>query len=195
MTTKKTLSLLSLTAAAALALSACSSGDAPAPAASSASPASALSISEPWVKAASSGMTAAFGTVRNGSGKDLTITSVSTPASPMAELHETAMNPSGGMQMRAKEGGFTIPAGGELKLEPGANHIMLMKLAKAYRAGDEIPFELKASDGTTLSFTAQVKDFSGAKENYAPSGDSSQDSGHGGMDHSGHGQPTTSPAK
>ncbi|MFJ3958876.1 copper chaperone PCu(A)C [Arthrobacter sp. NPDC090010] len=184
MTKKTNAFIISAASAALLALSACTPPST-ADAGSTTQAASALSISEPWVKAAPSGMTAAFGVVKNSSGKELTVVSVATPASAMAELHETVMSANGGMQMRAKEGGFTIPAGGALTLEPGGNHIMLMKLNKAYQAGDEIPFELKTSDGEVLSFTAQVKDFSGAKENYAP--------GHG--DHSGHGTPTTPAGK
>ena len=44
---------------------------------------------------------------------------------------------------------------------------MLMGLSKPVKAGDEITFDLKLSDGRTVSFTAQGKDFTGANENYS----------------------------
>ena len=194
MTTKTLYPVLTILAAASLALTGCAQGNTPASPAASASQASVpLTVSDPWVKAAESGMSAAFGTIKNTGDKDVTILSASTPASPMVELHETVMGANGTMQMRAKQGGFVIPANGELKLEPGANHIMLMGLTKPVLAGDEVTFELKTSDGGTLSFTAQGKDFTGANENYVPeeSAEPGHDSsGHDSTDHT-HGESAT----
>lgn len=179
MTKKFVVPVLSLAAAASLALTACGQGATQAPSPSvSASPSASpsqpvepLTVTDTWVKAADTGMSAAFGTIRNTGNKDVTIISAETPVSTMVELHETVMGSDGTMKMQAKQGGFVIPANGELKLEPGANHIMLMGLTKPVQAGDQITFELKTSDGGTVTFTAQGKDFSGANENYAPGGD------------------------
>lgn len=174
-------------AAAALALAGCAQGSNPASSASASATqnAAALTVSDPWVKAADTGMSAAFGTIRNTTDKDVTVVSATTPASRMVELHETVMGANGAMQMQAKQGGFVIPAKGELTLEPGGNHIMLMGLAKPVLAGDEVSFELKTSDGGTVAFTAQGKDFTGANENYKPgeSSPSGQDASHDSMDH------------
>lgn len=170
MTRKLIYPVLSVLAAASLALTGCGqSGTSPAssPSVAASQSTAALTVSDPWVKAAESGMSAAFGTIRNTTDQDVTIVSASTPASPMVELHETVMGANGTMQMQPKKGGFVIPAMGELKLEPGANHIMLMGLSKPVKAGDEITFDLKLSDGSTVSFTAQGKDFTGANENYS----------------------------
>ncbi|WP_285241216.1 copper chaperone PCu(A)C [Arthrobacter sp. G.S.26] len=175
---------LPVIAAAALVLTGCAQGSNPASSASASvtQNAAALTVSEPWVKAADTGMSAAFGTIRNTTDKDVTVVSASTAASPMVELHETVMGANGTMQMQAKQGGFVIPAKGELTLEPGGNHLMLMGLAKPVLAGDDISVELKTSDGGTVDFTAQGKDFVGANENYMP-GETSP-SGHDSMDHS-----------
>lgn len=170
MTKKLTYPVLSVLAAASLALTGCGqsgASSAPSPSASASQSTSALTVGDPWVKAAESGMSAAFGTIRNTTDKEVTIVGASTAASRMVELHETAMGANGTMQMQPKKGGFVIPAKGELKLEPGANHIMLMGLTQPVKAGDEITFDLKLSDGSTLSFTAQGKDFTGANENYS----------------------------
>ena len=64
------------------------------------------------------------------------------------------------------EGGFPIPAGGELLLEPGGDHIMLMCLTAPLLPGDEVELVLQFEGGTEHPMTANVKDFAGAQENY-----------------------------
>ncbi|MEC5193360.1 MULTISPECIES: copper chaperone PCu(A)C [unclassified Arthrobacter] len=167
---------LSVLAAASLALSGCSpSAATPVPSASAAvaTPASAsaaLAVNQPWVKAAASGMTGGFGVIKNTSDADITVTGASTPAARMVELHETVAGPDGAMQMRSKEGGFVIPAGGELILEPGASHLMLMGLTAPIVAGSDVTFTLELAGGGSFEFTTVAKDFSGANENYVDEG-------------------------
>lgn len=149
-----------------------------------------LALVDPWVKAAEDGMTAAFGTLVNDTGRDLQLVAASTPASTEIELHETASDGSGGMSMQEKEGGFPIPAGGELVLEPGGNHLMLMDLTAPLQPADEVELTLRCEDGTELVVDATVKDFAGAQEHYEPedsSGSGASDAeGHGGDHGSGH---------
>ncbi|BCW39061.1 hypothetical protein StoSoilB3_05960 [Arthrobacter sp. StoSoilB3] len=167
MTKRKVIPVVSILAAASLALVGCGQSNTPTTTAQSASRSSQpLTVSDTWIKAADSGMSAAFGNIRNTSDKDVTIVSAAAPVATMVELHETVMGPDGTMKMQAKQGGFVIPAKGELKLEPGANHIMLMDLTKPVQAGDQVTFDLKTSDGGSVTFTAQAKDFTGANENY-----------------------------
>lgn len=174
---------LSVLAAAALALTGCApSGSTPAPSASAAaataaSASPALSVSQPWVKAAPSGMTGGFGVIKNTSDADITVTGASTPVARMVELHETVTGSAGAMQMQERDGGFVIPAGGELTLEPGANHLMLMGLAEPITAGTEVTFTLVLADGGTFEFSAVAKDFSGANENYVEEGDAGMSHG------------------
>ena len=141
------------------------------PAASTAASTAAapVTIKDPWVKAADKGMTAAFGTLVNTSGADVTVVSASTPVSRM-ELHEMAMK-DGKMVMRPKAGGIVIKAGGTHELEPGGDHLMLMDVTKPVRAGDEVTFTLTLAGGGTTTFTAVAKPFTGAGETYAPGGD------------------------
>lgn len=204
MNKKNSYSALSVLAAAALLLTGCGQGSTtagPSETVSASQSTAALTVTDPWVKAAEDGMSAAFGTITNTSDQDVTIMSASTPASPMVELHETVMGSNGTMQMQEKQGGFVIPAKGKLVLEPGANHIMLMGLPKPVKAGDDISFDLKLKDGSTVTFTAQGKDFVGANENYT-GGDEPTDGAtmdhstmdHGSMDHSGTATESASPS-
>lgn len=150
------------------------------------SSAGSVTITDPWVKAADEGMTAAFGTLVNGTTTDLTLVAVSTAVSPEAQLHETAADGSGGMSMTEKEGGFPLPAGGELVLEPGGHHIMLMSLTDPLQPGDEVELVLQFEGGTDLPVTATVKEFAGANEQYAPGDDHAEHEEHG--EHAGHGE-------
>lgn len=157
-----------LLVAAALALTGCASTST---STAGADPESdSLSILDPWVKSAESGMSAAFGELENSGPTAVTVVSISSPASSAMELHETVDDGSGSMKMQEIDGGFVIPAGGSLTLEPGGNHFMLMDLTAPLVAGEEVSFTVTLSDGSTFDFTAPVKDFSGANEEYVDDG-------------------------
>ncbi|MBD7950702.1 copper chaperone PCu(A)C [Oerskovia rustica] len=138
--------------------------------ASSSAAADHLTATDPWIKAAESGMTAAFAVLHNDGDQDVTVVGATSDLSPV-ELHEMATDDSGAMVMRQKEGGLTIPAGGEHALEPGGDHLMLMELSAPVQAGAEYDVTLELSDGSTLVVTAPARTFAGAKESY--------DDGHG----------------
>lgn len=152
-----------LLVAAALGLAGCASADTGTTAASEAD---SVTITDAWVKAADSGMSAAFGELENAGDSDAVIVSITSDASSMMELHEVVDDGSGSMVMQEKDGGFVIPAGGSLTLEPGGFHFMLMDLTAPLVAGEEATFTVAFEDGSTMDFTAPVKDFTGADENY-----------------------------
>lgn len=125
-----------------------------------------LRIEDPWVKAVDEGMTAAFGTLYNGTDDTIHVTAVSSPASEHVELHETVTDANRGTTMQEVPDGFTIDPGESLLLEPGGDHIMLMGVNEPLLAGNEVEITLEFADGTTWAFTATVKDFEGANESY-----------------------------
>lgn len=176
-------------AGAALALAGCGSSKPENQASTSAheeANSSPVETKDMWIKAAKDGMTAAFGTVTNTSGEDLTLTGGKSGHADVVEMHETVSDGAGGMEMKHKEDGFTIKPGESKTFEPGGDHIMLMKMTKAIEPGEKITITVTSSQGDIpLEFTA--KEFTGAKENYAPGdhGDHSEHGGHG--DHAGHG--------
>ena len=204
MRTRTRFVLPALAAAVLLTTSACGTGSGAGTSSSSDSTAeaaettAAVTVEDPWVKAAEDGMTSAFGIITNTTDTDLTLVSVTTPASKEVELHQTSPDGSGGMSMEEKEGGFPIPAGDELVLDPGGDHIMLMSLTAALQPGDEVELVLQFADGTEQPITATVKDFAGANEEYDPQdghdhhdhGDDHEEHGHEqqGHDEHGHGE-------
>ncbi|GAA3388634.1 copper chaperone PCu(A)C [Cryptosporangium minutisporangium] len=144
------------------------------------SAATAVSITDPWVKAADKGMTAAFGTLVNNTDKPLTVVSASSSVSVM-ELHEMVMK-DGKMIMQPKTNGFTLPAKGSHELSPGGDHLMFMDVKTPVKAGDEVTITLKLSDGSSVPFTAVGKPYSGAEESYAPDGGMDMTDSHNGAD-------------
>jgi len=146
-----------------------------------------LSLADAWVKSAESGMSAVFGTLTNASSSAVTLVGAASSAAGMVQLHETNADGSGGMSMKEKEGGFAIPAGGELRLEPGGDHIMLMDLTAPLLAGDAVEVTLQFAGGAELAITATVKDFAGAQENYSPSDGGGEMEGMEGMEGMDHG--------
>lgn len=154
--------------AAPLLLTACSSTPEDTAAASETSQtehaAAGVHLMDGWAKAGKAdGMTGFFGTISNPGDTDLTITGVTSDVAGVVELHE--VTEAGVMQKI--QGDVVVPAGGSYELAPGANHIMLMELNQELLAGDEVVVTASFDDGSTVDFTALVKDYSGANEDYA----------------------------
>jgi periplasmic copper chaperone A len=143
-----------LVAAIALTLAACSSGG-------TSNDADSLTITDTWAKAAETGMTAAFGTITNSSNHDINIVAASSPAATEVQLHEVVDD-----KMRQVDGGFVIPAGGSLTLQPGGFHLMFMGIPSPIKAGDDVSVTITLSDKSQKTFTAVAKDFTGANESY-----------------------------
>lgn len=128
--------------------------------------AESLTMTDPWVKSAEEGMTAAFGTLVNSGDSDVTIVSAETDITDMMELHETVQNDDGAMAMQEKDGGFVVPAGGEHELAPGGDHLMIMELLRPVEPGEAVTITLTFDDGSTTDVEATVKAFTGADEEY-----------------------------
>jgi copper(I)-binding protein len=131
-----------------------------------------MTINDQWVKAAPQGeMTALFGELANDSYEEIQVVSASSPAAGRMEIHEVVADTSGDMVMQEKDGGFVIPASSTLPLTPGGDHLMLFDLPEPITPGQDITVELAMSDGSTMTFSAQARDFPGADESYHNHGD------------------------
>ena len=111
-------------------------------------------------------MAPVFGIVRNQSDEDVRLVEVASVVAGEAELHETVSGAAGGSMMREREGGFVIPAGGELVFEPGGNHIMLMGVQDSIRTGQEVTVTLTLENGDTSEIVASARSFEGGNEQY-----------------------------
>jgi hypothetical protein len=170
MPVRRTAAVLSTSLLALAMLGACasdSSTDAATQAASSAAAACPLTVADPWVKATDAEMTGGFGVVSNSSDADVTVASAASPAAGMMEIHEV-VDKDGQMVMQPKAGGLVVPAGGSAELEPGSDHLMLMKLSAPIEAGDQVQITLTCATGGEVAFTAVAKPFEGGAETYVP---------------------------
>lgn len=149
------------------------------PAGSSSAPSSASSSSEgealvsagqPWLKAADSGMTAAFGELTNEGEAPVTLIGASAEGvAGEVDLHETVLDPdTGATVMQAKEEPTVIEPGESVTLEPGGDHLMLMDLQCAPMAGTVLEVELRFEGGATQVVEMPVRDYAAAQEEYAP---------------------------
>lgn len=129
-----------------------------------------LRVEQPWLKAADSGMTAAFGQLHNDGDTAVTLTGASADGiAGVVELHETVADPqTGATRMQALEDPIVIEPGETVELVPGGNHIMLMDLQCAPMAGTELSVQLQFEDGQKQTLELPVRDYTGAQEEYAP---------------------------
>lgn len=166
-------------AVAALGLAGCATSDSndtsgQSPTASSAATASTnggtcpISAKDTWAKAADSGDTAVFGGLTNTGTAEVTLTSATSQASERVEIHEV-VDKDGSMVMQPKPGGLAIAAGSSVVLAPGQDHLMLMTLTGALKAGDSVTVTLVCADGSTSELSAIAKTYAGASEQYEPS--------------------------
>ncbi|MCH7373045.1 MULTISPECIES: copper chaperone PCu(A)C [Aeromonas] len=98
--------------------------------------------------------TAAFMLLKNDGDKPVTLTAVASPDAGRAELH-THLHENGVMKMRQVEG-ISIPANGEVALQPGSFHIMLFEV-RALSQDVPFPLTLTLDDGQTISLSLPVK--------------------------------------
>ncbi len=140
------------------------------------SPAAAITLTDGWVKAAPSGMTALFGTLHNTTDGDITVVGGVSDVAGKVELHEVVMA-AGEAKLQPKEGGFRIPAGGTLELAPGHDHVMLMALKRAVEPGDDVEVALSTAAGVTVTVSGIAKEYAGGNESYgaSPAGGSAGD--------------------
>jgi len=99
---------------------------------------------------------AAYLTLANAGKETVTIVGVDSDAADMTMLHGMRMD-NGRMQMFGLEK-LDVPAHGEVSLEPGGSHIMLVGLKRALAEGDDVHLTLKYADGTTQLLTIKVVD-------------------------------------
>jgi copper(I)-binding protein len=139
--------------------------------------AAALTITDAWCKSSDSmaadmaSMTGCFGTLHNSTDAPIHITGGSSPAAGIVQLHETVKNAAGEMQMQEAKSGFTVPAKGTFALAPGANHVMLMELAKPLDNGTSVSVSL-TTDAGEVPVDFAVRTYAGGNEPYS-SGSSS----------------------
>lgn len=98
---------------------------------------------------------AAYLTIRNRGGADDRLLGAGFAGARRVEMHETRVSPEGLATMRPVES-IEIPAGEEIRLEPGGLHLMLMGLESSLVSGDTVHLLLKFETNGTRTVPAEV---------------------------------------
>ncbi len=114
-------------------------------------PATAIVVSEPWLKEPIPGraLAAGFLKVENRGSSEEVLLGIDCPDAGAVEMHEM-FHEADMMKMRKMEQ-WTIPAQGSLVLAPGGGHLMFLGLRRPLKAGDTVQLTLhfkKAGDRT-----------------------------------------------
>ena len=115
-----------------------------------------LEVDAAWARASigTSRPGAAYFTVRNLGDEADRLTGLSSPVSAMPMLHETTV--SEGVSRMAHVEAAEIPAGGELTLESGGMHVMLMELTTPLKEGATFPLTLTFEAGGEITVEVPV---------------------------------------
>ena len=117
-----------------------------------------LAIGHPWSRATLPGAKVAAGylTVSNTGSEADRLVAVSAGIAKEGEIHEMTVK-DGVMTMRPVAGGLDIPAGGEVKLEPGSYHLMFKDLSAPAVEGQKFPGTLTFEKAGTVEVEFAVE--------------------------------------
>lgn len=100
-----------------------------------------LEIISPSARANPKNISVAYMTIVNNGDEPDRLLSVTSDLSGMAQIHET-VSQGASESMQQVEDGLEIPAHGEVKLETGGYHVMLMNLDAPLQEGDDVHLTL-----------------------------------------------------
>ncbi|HEX9770459.1 MAG TPA: copper chaperone PCu(A)C [Kiloniellales bacterium] len=126
-----------------------------------------LRVHEPWARATIGvGKTAAayLTVINQGTVADRLI-GIATPVAESAMLHTSVMGEDGVMKMRPVAA-IEVPAGGEVKLEPGGLHIMLMGVHEPLKAGKHFPLTLSFERAGEFEVTVPIADIAAVSSDH-----------------------------
>lgn len=121
-----------------------------------------ITIEDPWARPSpmAEGMGAAYMVLKNTGGSDALI-GASTNIAAVVEIHEVTME-NDVMRMRPVEGQrLSIPAGGDVTLEPGGYHIMLIDLNQQLVPGESFMLTLEFERSGTRDVMVTVRESDG----------------------------------
>lgn len=102
-------------------------------------------------------MGAVYMTIRNPGQQVDRLVNVASDAAKAAELHAVSQDKNGVMAMHPVDG-IDVPANGEVALQPGGFHIMLIGLTRDLKVGDQVTVTLTFDKGGNLAVAATVRE-------------------------------------
>ncbi len=122
--------------------------------------AAALQLMNPWIRSVIPARpAAAYFTLKNLGGQDVTLTGASSPGCGAMMLHRTVR--ANGVEKMLPVDHVAVPAHQALSFAPGGYHVMCMMPAKAVHPGGTVPVSLLFADGSKLTAPFPVKNAMG----------------------------------
>lgn len=120
-------------------------------------PANDIDILDAYVPALPPGVRAgaAYLRIRNAGERDTALVAAASAVAAAVELH-THVNDGGVLRMR-QVSEIVVPAGKEVALRPGGDHVMLIDLKAPLVAGEMLALTLSFADGSSLTVDAVVR--------------------------------------
>ncbi|WP_308920233.1 copper chaperone PCu(A)C [Janthinobacterium sp. J1-1] len=101
---------------------------------------SAVTVTEPWVRATVAQQKATGAFMQITAPKAMRLVEVRSAVAGVAEIHEMSMSDNMMRMRQVKE--LALPAGKAVELKPGGYHVMLLDLKGQVKAGDKVPLTL-----------------------------------------------------
>lgn len=117
---------------------------------------SAIQLHDPWLREAPPGATAMAGylVIHNHSDSDISLNSASSSDFDRIEFHQSVEE--GGVYKMIPHTNLNIPADGELVLQPGSYHLMMMNPKRTLTAGDEVTMTLQFGGDNEMTLVMPV---------------------------------------
>jgi copper(I)-binding protein len=143
--------------------------------------AESLSVKDAWIREAPANANAlgAFGAIENHTANARVLVAAQSAAAQKVQLHKSLME--NGIHKMVPVDAIEVPANGEVKLQPGGLHIMLINPVKPVKAGDKVEITLEFKDGTKMPVKFEVRRADGM--NMDMSGHNMGAMDHGSMHH------------
>jgi copper(I)-binding protein len=102
-----------------------------------------MAVERAWTRATppSAKTASAYLVLRNVGSSDDRLLRIDSQVAETIEVHSMTMD-GGIMRMRRLDAPLTVPAGGEVRLDPGGLHLMMMGLKTPLREGERIKLDL-----------------------------------------------------
>lgn len=113
-------------------------------------------VNQAWSRPAAAGANGAGYMSLTNHGKTAdTLKAVESPAAKKVEVHKTTMT-NGIMSMKRQDAGLPIGPGETVIFAPGGNHLMLIGMTAATKAGDKLPITLVFASGARIKLEFPV---------------------------------------
>lgn len=122
-----------------------------------ADPAAEIAVADAWARPTMPGRmaSAAYLTISNGGRGDDVLTGISS-SNGRAELHSVSM--AGGVMRMRRLDRLAVPAGAQVKLEPGSTHLMLTELQQPLEPGAAIELGLRFEKSGVRKVVAEARE-------------------------------------